>query len=98
MIPLKPAYATSIHSCQGRGLDRVIINLGQKEFANGLTYTAISRCKKFEYLSFCPMKNYSRFAPIKKSKTFKDRSIQDQREINSDENFNLQIEHMLLEI
>ena len=92
MIPLKPAYATSIHSCQGRSLDKVIINLGKREFASGLTYTAISRCKKFEYLSFCPMKNYSRFALIKTSKTFKDRIIQDQNEIKSDKNFKLNIE------
>ncbi|CAL4072519.1 unnamed protein product [Meganyctiphanes norvegica] len=42
MLPLKPAYATSIHSCQGTSMDRVIINIGKREFSTGLTYTAIS--------------------------------------------------------
>ena len=46
MLPLKPAYGTTIHASQGQSLDRVIINLGKREFSNGLTYTAISRCKK----------------------------------------------------
>ena len=31
MLPLKPAYATSIHSCQGRSLDKVIVNIGNRE-------------------------------------------------------------------
>ena len=89
MIPLKPAYATSIHSCQGRSLDRVIINLGNKEFSNGLTYTAISRCRKIENLSFYPMKNYRRFNSIKKSEMFKYRLKQDQKEKESDATFDL---------
>ena len=98
MLPLKPAYATSIHSCQGKSLDRVIINLGKTEFANGLTYTAISRCKKFEYLSFCPMKNYSRFAQIKKGKTFTYRIKQDKKEKEFDKEFDLSMESLTMSL
>ena len=89
MLPLKLAYATSIHSCQGTSMDRVIINIGKREFSTGLTYTAISRCKKIEYLSFYPMKNYSRFTSIKRAKTFSDRLIQDQKEKEADAMFDL---------
>ena len=88
MLPLKPAYAMSIHTAQGRTMDhRVIINLGPSEFANGLTYTAMSRCKKIEHLSFYPMRNYERFLQIKGAQIFKDRLEQDKRERNSDANF-----------
>ena len=87
MLPLKAAYGTTIHSSQGQSLDRVIIDLGDREFSNGLTYTAISRCKKIEYLSFDPMKRYTRFSSIYKSKIFEDRQIQDEKEKKADENF-----------
>ena len=71
MLPLKPAYATSIHSAQGRTMDhRVIINIGPSEFANGLTYTAISKCKKLEQLSFLPDEKLCKVLSNKKSKNF----------------------------
>ena len=50
MIPLTPAYAISIHKSQGMSLDKVMINLGPREFASGLSYTAISRCKNMCYV------------------------------------------------
>ena len=89
MVPLKPAYAMSIHSSQGRTLDKVIINLGPAEFANGLTYTALSRCRKFEHLSFYPMKDFTRFKQIKNSQIFKDRLHHDEKERNSDVMFSI---------
>jgi ATP-dependent DNA helicase PIF1 len=48
MLPMVPAYAISIHKSQGMSLDKVLINLSTSEFATGLSYTAISRCKKFK--------------------------------------------------
>ena len=87
MLPLKPAYGTTIHSSQGQSLDRVIIDLGEREFSNGLTYTAISRCKKFEYLSFRSIDRYSRFSSIFKAQIFKDRKVQDDKEKEEDEKF-----------
>ena len=87
MLPLKPAYGTTIHSSQGQSLDRVIINIGDLEFSNGLTYTAISRCKAVEMLSFKPMKSYERFKQIFKPKIFNDRRNQDRKEELEDEKF-----------
>ena len=57
MLPLKPGYAISIHSSQGMTLESVIIDLGPKEFAAGLTYVAPSRVRRIEYLYFDPMYN-----------------------------------------
>ena len=87
MLPLKLAYGTTIHSSQGQSLDKVIIKIGDTEFQNGLTYTAISRCKKIEFLSFRPMENYKRFQSISKSDTFEARKKQDKEERESDEKF-----------
>ena len=87
MLPLKPAYATTIHASQGQSLDRVIIKLGPTEFANGLAYTAITRCKKIEMLSFDPMEACDRFTSIFKHNIFKERRIQDEKEIKQDERF-----------
>ena len=89
MVPLKPAYAMSIHSSQGRTMDRVIINLGPTEFANGLTYTALSRCRKIEHLSFYPMKDFTRFSQIKRAQIFKDRLEHDKKERESDVMFGI---------
>ena len=46
MIPLIPSYAITIHKSQGQTLDKIILNIGEKEYASGLTYTALSRAKK----------------------------------------------------
>jgi len=47
-IPLRLAWATTIHKCQGKTFDRVTIDLGQGAFAAGQVYVALSRCRTFE--------------------------------------------------
>ena len=51
-LPLVPSYSMTIHKSQGASSDRVIIDLGPKEYAIGLAYTAISCCKTLEQLYF----------------------------------------------
>ena len=87
MLPLKMAYGTTIHCSQGQSLDRVIINLGKSEFSCGLAYTAISRCRKFEYLSFDKLPNFDYFTSKNKSTPFTDRLNQDKEERESDKQF-----------
>ena len=49
-MPLKLAYATTIHKAQGLSLDFVAVKLGNGCFAPGQLYTALSRCRSIKNL------------------------------------------------
>ena len=49
-LPLKLAYAITIHKSQGMSLERVFLRLGNGCFAHGQLYTALSRCRSIETL------------------------------------------------
>ena len=49
-IPLRLAWATTIHKSQGKSFDRVVVDLGRGAFAAGQVYVALSRCRTFEGL------------------------------------------------
>jgi hypothetical protein len=50
-IPLKLAWAVTIHKSQGKTFDQITIDLGRGAFAAGQTYVALSRCRSFEGLA-----------------------------------------------
>lgn len=52
-LPLRLAWAVTIHKSQGASFDRAIIDLGAGAFANGQTYVALSRLTSLDglYLS-----------------------------------------------
>ena len=47
-LPLKLAWAVTIHKSQGKTFDKVIIDIGNGTFSHGQIYVAMSRCTTFE--------------------------------------------------
>ncbi|MBI4237592.1 MAG: AAA family ATPase [Deltaproteobacteria bacterium] len=49
-LPLRLAWAVTIHKSQGKTFDHVIVDLGRGAFATGQLYVGLSRCRTFEGL------------------------------------------------
>ncbi|MFH1200130.1 MAG: AAA family ATPase [Candidatus Micrarchaeota archaeon] len=47
-IPMKLAWAVTIHKSQGKTFDRVHVNLGRGTFTPGQLYVALSRCRTLQ--------------------------------------------------
>ena len=51
-FPLMMAWGITIHKSQGLTLERVVVELGDKDFSRGLSFVAISRVKTLKGLAF----------------------------------------------
>ncbi|KAK3907787.1 ATP-dependent DNA helicase [Frankliniella fusca] len=69
-FPLVVAYGCSIYKSQGLTLEKAIIDLGEKEFALGLTYVALSRVKSLNGLLLKSF-NFERLTCFKDFKAMK---------------------------
>jgi len=57
-LPVKLAWAVTIHKSQGQTFDKVIIDFGAGAFAHGQAYVALSRCTKASGVVFTrPLKS-----------------------------------------
>ena len=52
-LPLMMAWGITIHKSQGLTLEKVVVELGDKDFSAGLTFVAISQVKTLQGLAFC---------------------------------------------
>jgi hypothetical protein len=59
-IPLRLAWAVTVHKSQGLTLRKVKLGLGKKEFATGLTFVALSRVKTVDSLMITGAFDYAR--------------------------------------
>ena len=75
-LPLKLAWAVTIHKSQGLTLDKVVVDVGKKEFSTGLTFVACSRVRHMEDL-FDPPFPFQRVANLAKSQRLQERLLED---------------------
>lgn len=68
-LPLKLAWAVTIHKGQGKTYDRVSVDFGSGMFAPGQAYVALSRCRSLNGLSLT--------APLRRNHVFADPRIQE---------------------
>ena len=60
-------------------LKKVILDIGDKEFVTGLTYTGATRTNLKENLAFSPFPSYLRIIKIFQTKSFKQRTDEEKR-------------------
>ena len=76
-LPLKLAWAVTIHKAQGLTLDKVVIDIGKKEFSAGLTFVACSRVRHLRDLLFDPPFPFQRVANLANSQRLQERLLED---------------------
>jgi ATP-dependent DNA helicase PIF1 len=77
-IPLKMAWALTIHKSQGLTLERATIDIGSIE-RQGLTFTAISRVRSIDGLRISPPFSFERYLKMKNGAFVMIRKKEEQR-------------------
>ncbi len=72
-LPIKLAWAVTIHKAQGKTFEKVHIEFGRGTFAPGQAYVALSRCRSLEGMTLT--------SPLQKRYVFTDKKIKDFMEI-----------------
>ena len=78
-LPLKLAWDVTIHKSQGLTLDKVVVNVGKREFSTGLTFVACSRVRQLQDLLFTPPFTFQRLAALSNSRRLEERQEEDKR-------------------
>ena len=69
----------TIHKAQGLTLNKVVVDVGKKEFSSGLTYVACSCMRHLKDLLFKAPFPYERLSNLSKSQCLKERLQEDHR-------------------
>ena len=78
-LPLKLAWAVTIHKAQGLTLSKVVIDVGKKEFCSGLTFVGCSRVRHLCDMLFDPPFPYQRVANLANGQRLQERQQEDTR-------------------
>ena len=78
-LPLKLAWAVTIHKGQGLTLGKSAVDVGKKEFTSGLTFVACSRVRRLTDLLFDPPFPYQRLVKLGDSPRLQERLLEDAR-------------------
>ena len=85
-LPLKLAWAVTIHKAQGLTLGKVVIDIDKKEFSAGLTFVACSRVHHLTDLLFNPPFPFQRVANLANSRRLQERLLEDAKLLLLDRN------------
>ena len=77
-VPIRLAWAVTVHKSQGLTLDKAVIDIGNNEFTAGLTFVAVSRVRELEDIIFKPF-NFERLQRIKECKRIRERKEEELR-------------------
>ena len=78
-LPLKLAWAITIHKAQGLTMSKVVIDIGRREFTLGLTFVACSRVCQLSDLAFHPSFDFQRLQSLANSQRLQERKSEDER-------------------
>ena len=77
-LPLRLAFALTIHKSQGQTLSRAVIDLGKSERAAGCTFVAISRMRSLQDC-LIQLMTFDRLLSISRSRRFQERLSEEDR-------------------
>ncbi|XP_057855871.2 uncharacterized protein LOC131876112 [Cryptomeria japonica] len=77
-LPLRLAWALTIHKSQGLTLSKATIDIGPRE-RTGLTFVAVSRVKSIEGLRIMPQFTYDHYKKMKNGKQLSKRKAEENR-------------------
>jgi ATP-dependent DNA helicase PIF1 len=77
-VPICLAWAITVHKSQGLTITKANIDLGNKEFAAGLSFVAVSRVRSLNDICFKRF-TFDRLERIKQSKRLQERKVEEAR-------------------
>jgi len=77
-VPIRLAWAVTVHKSQGLTLTKAKIDLGNKEFAAGLSFVAVSRVRSLSDLYFKGF-TFERLQRIKNCQRIQERKLEEER-------------------
>jgi len=78
-LPIKLAWAVTIHKAQGLTLDKVTVDIGHKEFSSGLTFVALSHVRQLSNILLNPPFPFQCLKNLSRSRRTEERKNEEER-------------------